>query len=80
MHDMNQIIPQFANEAEEAAWRFDNTDQLDDEVGNFVGDSVDIDPADLKLACALAEKKGLEYETYIKMVIHEALLKEENAA
>ncbi|MGA8938475.1 MAG: hypothetical protein WB439_04845 [Acidobacteriaceae bacterium] len=38
-----------------------------------------IDPADIELARAQAEKKGLKYQTYVKMLLHEALLRESKA-
>jgi predicted DNA binding CopG/RHH family protein len=38
--------------------------------------TIRLDPADIELARQQAEKKGLKYQTYLKMVIHEALLKE----
>lgn len=38
--------------------------------------TIRLDPADLSLAKAQAEKKGLRYQTYLKMLIHEALGKE----
>ena len=42
--------------------------------------TIRLDPADIEMARAQAEKKGLKYQTYLKMVIHEALLKEADAA
>jgi predicted DNA binding CopG/RHH family protein len=41
--------------------------------------TIRLDPADIELARAQAERKGLKYQTYLKMVIHEALLKEDQA-
>lgn len=38
--------------------------------------SIRIDPADLSRARALAERRGLRYQTYLKMLLHEALEKE----
>ncbi|WP_348267379.1 hypothetical protein P8936_16700 [Edaphobacter paludis] len=38
--------------------------------------TIRLDPDDLLLAKAQAEKKGLRYQTYLKMLIHEALGKE----
>ena len=40
--------------------------------------SIRIDPADLSRARVQAEKRGLRYQTYLKMVLHEALTREEN--
>jgi predicted DNA binding CopG/RHH family protein len=42
--------------------------------------TIRLDPADIELARAQAEKKGLKYQTYLKMILHEALLKESKAA
>lgn len=38
--------------------------------------TIRLDPADIEMARAQAEKKGLKYQTYLKMILHEALLKE----
>lgn len=35
--------------------------------------SIRLDPADIELAKKQAESKGLRYQTYLKMIIHEAL-------
>lgn len=37
-------------------------------------------PADISRARALAERRGLRYQTYLKMLIHEALEREEKKA
>jgi predicted DNA binding CopG/RHH family protein len=42
--------------------------------------TIRLDPADIELARAQAEKKGLKYQTYLKMILHEALLKEAEAS
>lgn len=36
--------------------------------------TIRLDPADVSLAKSQAERKGLRYQTYLKMLIHEALL------
>jgi hypothetical protein len=38
--------------------------------------SIRLDPADLARARALAERRGLRYQTYLKMLLHEALEQE----
>jgi predicted DNA binding CopG/RHH family protein len=38
--------------------------------------TIRLDPADIELARVQAEKKGLKYQTYLKMLIHEALTRE----
>jgi hypothetical protein len=40
------------------------------------GVPVALDPADIALASKLAERKGVERETYLKELVHAALLKE----
>jgi predicted DNA binding CopG/RHH family protein len=37
-------------------------------------------PDDISRARALAERRGLRYQTYLKMLIHEALEREEKAS
>ena len=53
-----------SEQAEEAKWWFD-INQLDVE--------------DISLARVQAEKRGLKYETYLKMLIHDALQWEDKA-
>jgi predicted DNA binding CopG/RHH family protein len=40
--------------------------------------TVQLDPSDISKACALAEKRGLDYQAYMQTLIHEALEREEN--
>lgn len=35
--------------------------------------TIRLDPEDIRLARAQAERKGLRYQTYLKMLLHEAL-------
>ena len=42
--------------------------------------SIHIDPEDIKRARSLAAKKGLRYQTYLKMLLHEALENEARRA
>ena len=44
--------------------------------GNTPTVSIRIDPADLARARSLAERRGLRYQTYLKMLLHEALEQE----
>jgi predicted DNA binding CopG/RHH family protein len=44
--------------------------------GNTPTTSIRLDPADIAKARIAAEKRGLRYQTYLKMLIHEALEKE----
>jgi predicted DNA binding CopG/RHH family protein len=39
--------------------------------------TIRLDPNDIAKARVLAERRGLRYQTYLKMIIHEALLAEE---
>ena len=41
--------------------------------------TIRLDEQDLSLAKTQAERKGLRYQTYLKMLIHEALSREEAA-
>jgi predicted DNA binding CopG/RHH family protein len=46
-----------------------------------ISTTIRLDPTDISLAKQQAERKGLRYQTYLKMLIHEALGREEiNAA
>jgi predicted DNA binding CopG/RHH family protein len=50
-----------------------------DRRGNTPTTTIRLDPADITKARAAAEKRGLKYQTYLKMLIHEALEKESAA-
>jgi predicted DNA binding CopG/RHH family protein len=39
--------------------------------------SIRIDPSDISRARMLAQRRGLRYQTYLKMLLHEALEKED---
>jgi predicted DNA binding CopG/RHH family protein len=87
------VTPKFENESEEAKWWFDNRDNLLDEFEQAGKEGrlergmvarranaaalVALDPEDAARAKTQAERRGLEYQAYVKMVIHEALLHEE---
>lgn len=38
--------------------------------------TIRLDPGDIRLAKMQAEKRGLKYQTYLKMLIHQALVQE----
>jgi len=38
--------------------------------------TIRLDPKDVELAKRQAEKRGLRYQTYLKMIIHQALMQE----
>jgi predicted DNA binding CopG/RHH family protein len=42
--------------------------------------TIRLDPADIQLARVQAQRKGLRYQTYLKMLIHEALRTREKAS
>jgi predicted DNA binding CopG/RHH family protein len=42
--------------------------------------SIRLDTADIELAKTLAEKRGLRYQTYLKMIIHQHLLQESRSS
>jgi predicted DNA binding CopG/RHH family protein len=42
--------------------------------------TIRIDPIDIQMARDQAEKRGLKYQTYLKMLIHEALTREAKAS
>ena len=94
-------IPRFRNEAEEAAWWFNNQGHIlrlfesaaaEGRLGHGTAKkqaaekqaakstTIRLDPMDLSRAKEQAEKKGLRYQTYLKMLIHEALGREDAAA
>ena len=45
--------------------------------GNTPTTTIRLDPNDISIARTQAEKKGLKYQTYLKMLLHEALQEEE---
>ncbi len=84
-------IPRFRSEAEEAAW-WDKHPEVATEIMKralLTGKArrsvplktvtMRLPVADLKTARDLAERKGLPYQTYIKMFLHAALEKERSA-
>jgi predicted DNA binding CopG/RHH family protein len=42
--------------------------------------TIRLNPADISLAKSQAERRGLKYQTYLKMLIRQALTQEESAA
>jgi predicted DNA binding CopG/RHH family protein len=47
-------------------------------LANTAANAISLDPEDVERARAQAERRGLEYQAYVKMVVHQALLSEEN--
>jgi len=48
--------------------------------GSLPTTTIRLDPVDIELARQQAEKRGLKYQTYLKMLIHEALAQEAKAS
>lgn len=82
----------FASEAEEPEWWAAHEDELALEFETAVAEgrldpedttlpfvSLDLDPEDIAKARAQAAQRGLRYQTYLKMIIHEALRNAEKA-
>ena len=81
--------PKFRSEAEEARW----WEEISDAVFDFAVEhglkgkrpargvarptSIRLRPEDIERARQLAARRGLAYQTYLKMLLHEALEKEE---
>ena len=85
-------IPKFRTEAEEAQW-WDRHPEAATEIMRralksgkarrpvpLKTVSMRLPVPDIKAAQDLAERKGLRYQTYIKMLLHEALEKERRSA
>ncbi|MBZ5580638.1 MAG: hypothetical protein LAQ30_00285 [Acidobacteriia bacterium] len=84
--------PKFRNETEEARW----WEQTSDAMFEFAAEhglkgkrpargatpptSIRLRPEDIERARKLAARRGLAYQTYLKMLLHEALEKEERKA
>ena len=89
-------MPRFENEGEEAQWWFDHREELGQDMvaaaqGGKLGvgtarrasemmTRIALDPEDVERARVQAERRGLEYQDYVKMVVHRALLIEEKSA
>jgi predicted DNA binding CopG/RHH family protein len=82
--------PEFKSEAEEAAWWDSHPDETlamfkqaeaDGSLGRGTlarraATSIRLDAGDIELAKSLAAKRGLRYQTYLKMILHQHLLQE----
>jgi predicted DNA binding CopG/RHH family protein len=67
-------MPDFQTDAEEAAWWFDNQDQIAFEAFQEMGSSfLLVDPKDAELGKEKAAAKGMEYEAYMAQLLHRAL-------
>jgi len=87
--------PKFASEAEESEWWFEHQDFLlqkferaeaEGTLGRgrairraLAADAILLDEEDAARARDAAERKGMQYQAYVKMLIHEALEKESAA-
>jgi predicted DNA binding CopG/RHH family protein len=88
-------IQKFKTETEEAEWWKTHEDELanalmkaeaaDDLSSGLLTTAADLaihirpDPEDIAQARVQAAERGLRYQTYLKMIIHEALRKAENS-
>jgi predicted DNA binding CopG/RHH family protein len=88
-------VPKFANESEEAQWWFEHQDVLLEEFKKAAAEgrlgrgtamrrameasSIQLDVDDASKARAVAARKGISYQAYVKSLIHEALEKESAA-
>jgi predicted DNA binding CopG/RHH family protein len=87
-HSMEALkVPVFASESEEADWWFDNREMVADLFEKAAAEgclgyrtAIQVSKADLVRAKVLAKRRGLRYQTYLKMLIHEALEREEKQA
>lgn len=85
------VIPNFRTEAEEAAWWDAHPDLATQIMMNAIKPgkarrsaplrsvTMRLPVPDIEAAQHLAHQKGLPYQTYIKMLLHEALKKELSA-
>jgi predicted DNA binding CopG/RHH family protein len=82
------IVPKFKSESEEAAWWFDNRALVEEALVDAMDRqtirralarniTIRMQEADLALARRQADRSGLPYQTYIKSVLHEALVHRE---
>ena len=82
-------LPEFRDEAEEADWWYRTSDAISDFAmehglhgkrparGAARPTSIRLPAEDLERARKLAAHKGIGYQTYLKMLLHEALGREE---
>jgi hypothetical protein len=86
------VIPKFRTEAEEAEWWASHPEVATEIMKRAIRSgqarrpiplktvTMRLPVPDLKTAQDLAQDKGLPYQTYIKMLLHEALQKERRSA
>jgi hypothetical protein len=95
MERQDITTPKFASEAEEAQWWFEHQDSLLEkfksaEVDGTLGrgralqralaaDVILLDEEDAVRALAAAQRRGMQYQAYVKKLVHEALEKESAA-
>ena len=83
------VIPEFKSEAEEATWWDTHPEFVADQFEKAAKEgritrrvpksqsvTIRIPTKDMEAARRLAERKGLPYQTYIKMLLHQALERE----
>ncbi len=88
--------PALKSEVEEARWWDEHQDEVAKEFENAAATgtlgrgtvargqtpttTIRLDPQDIARARILAKRKGLRYQTYLKMLLHQALSDEEQAS
>lgn len=89
MPKKKNVVPKFRTEAEEAAWWDSHPDFLAEQFEKAAREgtlqrgipkskavTIRLPVRDIEAAQKLAERKGLRYQTYVKMLLHQALEKE----
>jgi hypothetical protein len=85
-----RVIPKFDSEADEARWWFEHADELMDDFDAAAADGtlghgtvarrfgltniVELKSNDVDLARELAARHGVEYQTYVQNLVHDALV------
>ncbi len=74
-------MPDFQTDAEEAAWWFNNQDEIAHEAFERDGlDLVVISLEDANLGRQRAASRGIAYEDFMRDLVHQALQQEQQAA
>lgn len=67
--NQDELLKDFQQAAKEGRLRR----RTGDRVGSLPTTTIRLDPVDIQLAREQAEERGLKYQTYLKMLLHEAL-------
>jgi len=74
--NQDELLKDFENAAAEGRLGRGTAARL----GGIPTTTIRLDPVDIEMARSLARKKGLKYQTYLKMLLHEALERESRAS